>query len=104
MQREMIEKIKKNPKFHELVTKRSKFAWQLAIAMLVVYYTFIMTIAFSPSTLGTPIGDGITTIGIPVGVIVIVFAFALTGIYVKRANTEFDELTEEIKKDARSES
>ena len=103
MREELVQKIKSDPKFHELVQKRSAFAWKLAITMLVIYYAFILTIAFSPETLGTPIGDGVMTVGIPVGVAIILISFLLTGIYVKRANGEFDELTNRIKADARIE-
>lgn len=91
-----------NPKFAELVQKRSSFAWKLAIAMLVVYYGFILVIAFSPATFATKIGSGVTTLGIPVGIGVILIAFVLTGIYTKRANGEFDDLTNQIKDDIRS--
>jgi len=97
MTKEQIEQIKNNPKYQELVTKRSKFAWTLSIIMLLVYYAFIMTIAFSPETLGTKIGDGVITIGIPVGIAIIFISFILAGIYVNRANGEFDNLTQEIK-------
>lgn len=100
MNEEMVQSIKNDPKFQELVSKRSKFAWQLAIAMLAVYYAFILTIAFAPGALGAPLGDGVMTVGIPVGVIVIIIAFALTGIYVKRANSEFDALTRDIREKA----
>ena len=102
MRKEQVETIKSDPNFQELVTKRSKFAWTLTIAMLVVYFAFILAIAFDPSALGTPLGDDtVTTVGIPVGVAIIVFAFALTGIYVRRANTEFDALTAKIKEKAK---
>ena len=102
MKKEHVEAIKNDPNFQELVTKRSKFAWTLTIAMLVVYFAFILTIAFNPSALGTPLSsDSVTTVGIPVGVIIIVFAFILTGIYVRRANSEFDDLTAKIKKAAK---
>lgn len=98
MTKEQVEAVKNDPNFQELVTKRSKFSWTLTIAMLVVYFSFILTIAFNPSLLGTPLSeDTVTTIGIPIGVAIIVFAFILTGIYVKRANSEFDDLTEKIK-------
>ncbi len=98
MKKEEIEAIKNDPNFQTLVTKRSSFAWTLTIAMLVVYFAFILTIAFNPSALGVPLSSGsVTTIGIPVGILIIVFAFILTGIYVRRANSEFDELTEKIK-------
>jgi len=67
--------------------------------VLVVYFTFILTIAFNPSALGAPLSsDSVTTIGIPIGVAVIIFAFITTGIYTKRANGEFDDLANKIKK------
>ena len=46
--------------------------------------------------LATPIGAGVTTLGIPIGLAVIVFTVIITGIYVRRANTEFDQLNQEI--------
>ncbi|MEJ2436848.1 MAG: DUF485 domain-containing protein [Sulfurovaceae bacterium] len=97
MKQEIVKQIQENPKYQELVSKRSKFAWTLSIAMLVIYYAFILVIAFDPSLLGIKMGDGVMTIGIPIGVFIIVFAFVLTGIYVRRANGEFDELSREIK-------
>jgi len=104
MTQEQVSKIKNDPAFIELTQKRSSFAWKLTVAMLVVYFAFILTIAFDPSALGTPLGEGtVTTVGIPVGIAVIVFAFVLTGIYVKRANTEFDALTNKIKENVKGE-
>lgn len=97
----MIEKIKSNPNYQKLVSSRSSFAWKLSIVMLLIYYTFIMIIAFSPSILGTPIGEGVTTIGIPVGIVIILVAFVLTGIYSAKANKKFDSLIREIKEDIR---
>jgi uncharacterized membrane protein (DUF485 family) len=97
MTKEMIEEIRNNPKYQKLVKERSKFAWTLSIIMLVVYYAFIMVIAFDPALLGTKMGSGVMTIGIPIGIAIIVIAFVLAGIYVKRANGEFDDLTQEIK-------
>ncbi len=95
-----VEKIHSNPKYQELIRKRSRFSWTMAIIMLVIYYSFIMTIAFAPSFLGTPIAAGaVTTIGIPIGIGVILSAFLLTGIYVVRANTQFDRLNKEIKEE-----
>jgi uncharacterized membrane protein (DUF485 family) len=98
MNKELVDKIKANPDYIELVTKRSSFSIKLSIAMLVVYFTFILTIAFNPSALGTPMfADSVTTIGIPIGIAIILFAFILTGIYTKRANSEFDDLNNKIK-------
>jgi uncharacterized membrane protein (DUF485 family) len=58
MTQALASKIKKHPKYQELTSKRSSYAWTLSILMLLVYYAFIMTIAFSPETLGTPISEG----------------------------------------------
>ena len=104
MSQPLYDKVKANPKFAELVQKRSSFARKLSFVMLVVYYAFILIIAFSPSTFALKIGNGVTTIGMPIGMGIIVLAFVLTGIYTKRANGEFDALTQQIKEEARSES
>lgn len=104
MTKEQVLEIKNNPNYQKLVTTRSKFAWTLTIIILVVYYAFILLIAFSPETLGAKISpDHMMTVGIPVGVSIIVFAFALTGIYVKRANSEFDGLLNNLKSDLEKE-
>lgn len=98
MNKELVEKIKANPDYQKLVKTRTAFAIKLSIAMLVVYFTFILTIAFDPSALGVPLSaDTVTTIGIPIGMAIILFAFVLTGIYTKRANGEFDDLANKIK-------
>lgn len=99
MTKEQIEQVKNNPKYQKLVKTRSKFAWTLSIIMLVVYYAFIMTIAFDPSLLGAKMGSGVMTIGIPIGVGIIFIAFILAGIYVRRANGEFDALTREVREE-----
>ncbi|MBE9609942.1 DUF485 domain-containing protein [Chitinilyticum piscinae] len=102
MDEALIERIQQNPKFKELVHKKGGFSWMLAIVMLVIYYGFILVIAFSPKTLGTPLSEGsITTVGIPVGLLVIISAFVVTGIYVRRANSEFDRLTQEVVEEAK---
>ena len=100
MQQDLVHAIKSNPKYHELVSKRRTFAVILAIIMLVIYYGFILIIAFNKEFLSQPLWSGsITTVGIPIGLGVIVSAFILTGIYVYRANSEFDRLTNEIKEE-----
>ena len=98
MDKNLIEKIKNNPSYQELVTKRSSFALKMTIGMLVVYYAFILTIAFSPETLGISMG-GVMTVGIPIGILIIVFSFIMAGIYTARANSEFDSLTNKLKDD-----
>jgi len=99
MEKSMIEQIKANPKYQELIAKRSSFALKLTIAMLVMYYAFILVIAFDKELLGASLSGGVTTVGIPVGIAIIVISFVLTGIYTNRANGEYDDLTNAIKKD-----
>ena len=98
---DLVERVRRDPRFDDLVAKRSRFAWVLSAAMLCIYFGFILIIAFIPRLLAVPIGAGVTTIGIPVGLLVIVSAFVLTGVYVRRANAEFDYLTRQILESAK---
>ena len=96
----VIEKIKNHPKYAQLKSKRNSFGWTLSILMLVVYYGYITLIAFNKAFLAQPLGTGVTTLGIPLGMGVIVFTIVITGIYVARANSEYDALTKDILEDA----
>ena len=87
----VVTKIQANPKYLELRRKRNLIGWLLAAFMMVVYYGYIALIAFDKEFLARPIGNGVTTIGIPLGIGVIVFTIVITGIYVRRANSEFDQ-------------
>ncbi len=96
----MVQKIQSHPKYLELRRKRNSFGWLLTVLMLIVYYGYIALIAFNKPFLAQPIGAGVTTLGVPMGMGVIVFTIVITGIYVRRANSEFDALTRDILKDA----
>lgn len=96
----VIQRILKNPQYQELKAKRSRFGWWLTLAMMVVYYGFILLVAFNKEFLSQKLGDGVLTMGIPVGFGVIIFTIVITAIYVKRANTEFDDLSSEVIKAA----
>jgi uncharacterized membrane protein (DUF485 family) len=96
----VVERIQRNPKYQQLKRTRSRYGWTLAILMLVVYYGYIGLIAFDKEFLAKPMGAGVTTIGIPIGMAVIVFSIVITGLYVRRANGEFDAMTREIIEEA----
>lgn len=96
----MVQKIQSHPKYLELRTKRIRLGIFLTALMLIVYYGYIALIAFDKKFLAQPIGTGVTTLGIPIGMGVIIFTIVITAIYVRRANGEFDTLTKEILKDA----
>jgi len=98
MDTDLTRRIAAHPKYQELKAKRTSLGWWLALAMMIVYYGFILLVAFNKPFLAQRLGDGVTTIGMPIGLGVIVFTIVITGIYVRRANTEFDRLTDEIAK------
>lgn len=101
MNDELVEKIKANPNYQELVKKRTSFALKLGIFVLVMFYAYILTIAFNPTILGTRIGDGVMTIAFPVAAAIIVISFITTLIYVSRANGEYEDLTEKVREDVK---
>lgn len=97
MSRHHYDHIRGNDKFHELVAKKSRQSWSLAALMLLVYYSFILVIAFFPEWLGTPLSqNSILTWGLLIGIAIILFTFAITGIYVHRANNLFDTLMQDV--------
>ncbi|RLJ62077.1 DUF485 domain-containing protein [Sulfurisoma sediminicola] len=101
MAQEIWERIRANPKFQKLVSKRNNYSIVMSILMIIAYYGYILLVAFDKSFLATKMGSGmVMSIGIPMGVGVILFTIILTWIYVRRANTEFDADAEEIIKEA----
>ncbi len=96
----VVDKIQHHPKYQELRSRRNRLGLFLTLLMLVVYYGYIALIAFDKSFLAQPIGAGVTSLGIPIAMGVIVFSVIVTGLYVRRANGEYDKLTQDILKDA----
>jgi uncharacterized membrane protein (DUF485 family) len=68
--------------------------------MMIVYYGYILLVAFNKDFLAQKTGAGVMSIGIPIGVGVILFTIIITGIYIRRANTEFDDLKAQVIKEA----
>jgi uncharacterized membrane protein (DUF485 family) len=99
MEEDLVKKIKSNPNYQKLVASRSSFGWTLTWIMMVVYYGFIVLIAFNKELLATKMGAGVMTWGMPIGLFVIVFTVIITGIYVRRANDAYDTLTAQIRKE-----
>lgn len=97
----MYERMRENPKFRELVAKRGRFAWTLAAIVLTMFYGFVMVVAFAPESLGQPIAEGSRwTVGLVAELFMFVFFWVLTAVYVRKANTEFDALSQEIVREA----
>lgn len=100
MEAPLADRVAADPNYQLLKSKRSRFGWTLTVLMLAVYYGFILLIAFRKDLLAARIGEGVTTWGIPIGFGVIVFTVVITAIYVQRANSEYDELAEKVKREA----
>jgi len=98
---DIADRITKNPKFLEFVAKRNNYSILMTILGALAYYGFILLVAFDKELLAQKLGAGTTTsLGVPIGVGVIVFTIILTWIYVRRANGEFDETNEAIIREA----
>lgn len=98
MSADLYEQVQQDPRFAELTKCRARWAWGLSAVILLIYFAFILLIAFAPAVLGKPIAAGsVITLGIPLGVVIIVLAFVLTGVYVHKANSHFDALNQQIK-------
>ena len=98
METELARRIAAHPKYQELKAKRTRLGWWLTLAMMVVYYGFILLVAFNKEFLSQRLGVGVMTVGIPLGFGVIVFTVVITAIYVKRANSEYDDLADAVAK------
>jgi uncharacterized membrane protein (DUF485 family) len=98
MEDTLVAKVTAHPKYQELKARRTSLGMWLTVAMLVVYYGFIMLVAFNKPLLASRIGEGVMTLGMPIGLGVILFTIVITAIYVQRANSEFDRLSDDINK------
>jgi uncharacterized membrane protein (DUF485 family) len=101
MATDLYAKIRANPRYQAFVSVRSRYSIIMSIIGAVAYYGFILLVAYDKSFLATKIGEGYTmSIGIPLGFGVIVFTIIITWIYVRRANSEFDDTNAEIIREA----
>lgn len=101
MAADLYAKIRANPRFHEFVSTRNRYSTIMVILGALAYYGFILLVAYDKSFLAQKLSAGMTmSVGIPIGVGVIVFTIILTWIYVRRANSEFDETNADIVKEA----
>ena len=94
---ETIAKIVRNEKYQLLVRTRSRFALKLSAFVLVIYYAFMMIVAFKPALLKTPVSDSsVISIGFPIAVTMFVLFWLLTGWYVHRSNTRYDQMSRDV--------
>jgi uncharacterized membrane protein (DUF485 family) len=97
---ERLARIAEDPRYRALVRRRGRFTLILTCVMLAAYFGYVLLIAFDKALLARPIGRGVTSIGIPLGLGVILLAILLTGLYVRRANRDFDAVTAALREEA----
>jgi len=88
---DLLQRIAADPRYAQLVQARSRFGWQLSAIMFAAYFGFAALIAFDKAFLAQPIvTGGVTSLGILIGFGLILLAILLTGLYVARANRDYD--------------
>lgn len=101
MSHAMAEHIRNNPKFRHLVRTRNAWATALTLLVVVVYFGYILLIAFDKDLLASKLApDSVISIGIPMGLGVILFTILITAVYVHLANTRFDQMAAEVLREA----
>lgn len=97
-----LEHIQQNPDFIQLVRRKQRLTWSLTLTMLATYYGFVLLLAFAPGVLGQSLNGGVTSVGIPVVIGLILLSFTLTALYVYQTNRALDPLVKKLQKECRS--
>lgn len=86
-----LTRIADDPRYRQLIRARGRFGWLLSGIMLAAYFGFVLLVAFDKAFLSQPIvAGGVTSLGIVIGFAIILLAILLTGLYVARANRDYD--------------
>ncbi|WP_375787463.1 DUF485 domain-containing protein [Bradyrhizobium sp. Pha-3] len=97
-----LQTIQQHPTFRQLVSERTRLGVAMSIVMAAAYFAYILTIAFWPRLLGYPLWSStVITWGVLIGVGLIALGFLLTAVYVRRANSRFDSLSQLLLEDLR---
>lgn len=90
-------RIRENPRFQELVARRSRYSWFLTAVVIAVFYSFVLVVAFNPKLIGMPVAEGsMWTVGIVFGLVMFIGFWVMTALYVHKANGEFDAISQEV--------
>ena len=88
-----------DPDFRDLVARKNRISNRLTGLTLIIYYGFILLIAFKREVLGSKVAGNVT-FGIFLGIGVIIACFFLTGVYVRWANRNYDAMIDRLKQKA----
>ena len=92
-------KLLEDPEFRSLAAAKDRISARLTAATLVVYFGFILLIPFKRDLFAAKAFGGIT-VGVLLGIGVIVASFILTGVYVRWANSKYDAMIDAVRRKA----
>ena len=101
MKHETATHILNSPDFKLLMRKRRRVARPLVFLILASYFGFILTVAFSPATLGQKVGGGVASLGIYVGIGLLFLSFIINGVYIKFISGDIRKLLVKIRSQAK---
>ena len=88
-----------SPEFQELRNRLRRFVFPMSAVFLIWYFAYVMLGAFAHDFMAIKVWGNIN-VGLLIGLGQFLSTFVITGIYVRRANNEYDALTEQIAKGA----
>lgn len=98
MSKKTKEDLLNDEEFKQLVGTKNTVSWILTVLELVLYFGFVALIAFNKPFLSQKLSEGkATTVGIPIAVGTIVLSWVFTGIYIRWANSKYDDMVKRIK-------
>ena len=89
-------RIAADPRYIALVRERQRFSWTLTAITVLVYSSFISLIAFDKPLMARPIGNGVTSLAVVLGISMLVGTIAICAVYVRRANGTYDARVAEL--------
>jgi uncharacterized membrane protein (DUF485 family) len=97
--RDRTEEIIRDPRFRNLASARAKLRWSLSIVTLVMFFGFIALISTAKSALGVAVAGSAIPLGLLLAMAMCVVVVMLTGFYVHRSNSRFDELASRLNRE-----
>jgi len=87
-----VDEIHALPEYRELLYRRRRVTRPLTVLMLTAYFSFILAVGYTPELLASKLSDGVTSLGILLGLGLILLTFAITAFYVWYANKYLEDL------------
>ncbi|MCL1886459.1 MAG: DUF485 domain-containing protein [Betaproteobacteria bacterium] len=97
MNKSSMNLVLQHPDFKKMEMEKNRISWFFSFLVFAVYVAYILYIGINPEFFSRPLVAGSAiTIGIYAGIGIILFSIILTGIYVRKVNKKFDEVTQKV--------